>query len=179
MDSLLLLALIIAQFVLLAAVLAVIVKRNNQRTDYLLNLVSNLRFADEAESAEQGRSGADPSSEYVASVTTTGPRLHLVDRAVRSMLAQSKPPRGVYLYISDQINVAEIPAKLRALEAHGLTIRQVPDVGPHTKLVYALKEHAQHKIVTFDDDMIYPDNMAACLLHYASAACCLRAGARC
>jgi hypothetical protein len=84
------------------------------------------------------------------------------------MLAQSVPPRGVCLYISDRVAPGEIPEKLRALEPCGLSIRLVQDVGPHTKLVYALKEHPQHKIITFDDDMIYPSNMAACLLHYAN-----------
>jgi hypothetical protein len=155
-----LISIIVVQLVLLILV----VTRSSARTNYLWNIINNLR-ARGVESAPNSR--VSPNSEYVASVTTIKSRLHLVDVAIRSILEQSAPPRGVYLYISDRIEADEIPDKLRALEPRGLTIRFVEDVGPHTKLVYALKEHSSVKIVTFDDDMIYPINMAACLLEHA------------
>lgn len=156
-----LILLIVAQL----AVLAIVLKRNQQRTTYLWNLINNLRAekSDELGSA----SHVSPDSPYVASVTTLKSRLHLVDKSIRSMLEQSTPARGVYLYISDKVSPDEIPGRLRALEKHGLTIRFVDDVGPHTKLVHALKEHEGIAIITFDDDMLYPSNMAACLLQHA------------
>jgi hypothetical protein len=149
----------------LLVLLVVVIARNNARTAYLWNQINNLRSRDSAEFGRAG--GVSASSNYVASVTTIKSRLHLVDKAIRSMLEQSAPARGVYLYIADQIAASDIPERLRLLEKHGLTIRFVEDVGPHTKLVYALKEHPGLKIVTFDDDMIYPTNMAACLLDHA------------
>jgi len=152
-----LLLIVVAQF----AFLIFTSVRSNLKTDYLFNIVHNLRYRDE------DRVGRDPcgtagDAHYVASVTTTKSRLHIVDRSIRSMLDQSAPPRGVYLYVSDQIVSNEIPARLRALEERGLAIRLVEDVGPHTKLIHALKDHGEGNIITFDDDMIYPTRPRAC-----------------
>ncbi len=46
----------------------------------------------------------------------------------------------------------------------GFEIRSVRDVGPHTKLLYALKEFPDHRLITIDDDIVYPVNMIQSLL---------------
>ena len=53
--------------------------------------------------------------------------------------------------------------RLHDLIERGLEIRQVPDVGPHTKLIYAWREFRDYPIVTFDDDMVYPIPTLQCL----------------
>ena len=97
----------------------------------------------------------------VASFTTTRDRLDLVHLAVESMMMQSVRPRSINLYLSDRIGRDEIPhclARLCTDSPAGLVIHFVPDVGPHTKLIYALQEFPDDCIVTFDDDVIYPSN---------------------
>lgn len=38
----------------------------------------------------------------------------------------------------------------------GVEVRYRPDLGPQTKLLYALREHGDTPIVTADDDVVYP-----------------------
>jgi hypothetical protein len=101
--------------------------------------------------------------DLVVSMTTLPARLHVVHNAVESVLAQSILPSRLVLWISDDVNADAIPPQLASLESRGLEIRRVRDVGPHTKLIYALREFADKSIVTVDDDVIYPTNALQCL----------------
>ena len=49
-----------------------------------------------------------------------------------------------------------MPKELKELMKRGLEIRFCKDIGPHGKLIYALKEFPDAIVVTADDDMIYP-----------------------
>jgi hypothetical protein len=127
----------------------------NARAEILSHLLPSLELT--------GR--IEPS--LVASLTTTRDRLDLVHAAIQSMMMQTVRPRCINLYLSDRITQEEIPcslARLRDIAASGLAIHFVPDVGPHTKLIYALQQFPDDLIVTFDDDLIYPSNTVDCLL---------------
>ena len=92
----------------------------------------------------------------VASVTTTRHRLGTVGMAVESMLLQTVRPESVNLYLSNDIDIGLLPESLIRLQDMGLNIHFVPDVGPHTKLIYALERYSNHHVITFDDDFYAP-----------------------
>lgn len=95
----------------------------------------------------------------IASVTTLPHRLPMVHLAIESILAQTVKPEKVVLWLTDKATDSMITPELKALQKRGVSIKNVPDVGPHTKLLYALKEYPDKSIVTFDDDIVYPNNM--------------------
>ena len=103
----------------------------------------------------------------VASLSSTASRLTTAALAVESVLLQTMRPLRICLYLSDRIAPEAIPAALRRLEPFGLEIRFVEDVGPHTKLLYALRDFPDSRIFTFDDDIYYPANTLATLLKTA------------
>lgn len=102
--------------------------------------------------------------ELVGSVTTLPSRLPLVHLAIESIFSQTIRPSKVVLWISEKVDpqLTATP-ELKNLQERGLDIRFVEDVGPHTKLVYALKAFPDNSIFTFDDDIIYPVNMVQAL----------------
>lgn len=102
--------------------------------------------------------------EIVISLTTLPHRLNLVHLAIESIFNQAVLPGRIVLWITDRIDAGkQLTPQLEALVARGLEIRKVEDVGPHTKLLYALKEFPEKSIVTVDDDIIYPINAISCL----------------
>ena len=108
--------------------------------------------------------------DLIASCTTTADRLATVGLAVESILLQSVRPSRIVIYLSDGIAEAQIPTALLRLKAYGVELRFVPDVGPHTKLIYALREFPDCFITTFDDDIYYPINSIETLLDTADRA---------
>jgi hypothetical protein len=90
----------------------------------------------------------------IISLTSVGPRLHLIDLTLESLLSQSKQPDKIILWLSDEITL--LPKKIEQYQARGIDVEMRRDVGPHTKLVYALAEYPNTAIVTADDDTLYP-----------------------
>lgn len=84
---------------------------------------------------------------------------------VQSILNQTLPADEINLYISKDVGVLNkgintIPDFLQKLaQEKKLNIIYTQDVGPHTKLIPCLKDYWQKDcvIITFDDDIIYPD----------------------
>lgn len=134
------------------------------KLDFIVNTINNstVQLKSAIRNGPSGlRSGE---SELIASVTTLASRLPLVHLAIESIFAQTIKPSQIVLWLSDEIssNAVETP-ELRSLQDRGLQIRFVKDVGPHTKLIYALQEFGDQCIVTFDDDIMYPINMIQAL----------------
>ena len=138
--------------------------RFDRKLDYTINNIVN----SQAEILSHSLTNLDVHGRaevaLVASITTTKDRIDLVHMAIQSIMMQSVRPRSINLYISDQIEQKDVPYSLARLCESGLNIHFVPDVGPHTKLVYALRQFPDDIIVTFDDDIIYPSNALDCLL---------------
>jgi len=100
----------------------------------------------------------------VVSLTTLPHRLNLVHYAIESILSQMIRPGRICLWLTEKTDIRKaMTPELEALKSRGLEIRLVEDVGPHTKLIYALKEFPDKSIVTVDDDIVYPTNMLKCL----------------
>jgi hypothetical protein len=102
--------------------------------------------------------------DVVCSLTTVADRLAVAHYAIESLLLQSVRPASVELYLSDELSPGDLPESLRRLTSCGLNLHFVPDVGPHTKLIYALDDFSGKAIITADDDLYYPSNTVAALL---------------
>jgi hypothetical protein len=76
--------------------------------------------------------------------------------AISSLLHQSHRPDKVILWVDERFRRTRLPSAFEYLQMVGLEIRYCPDVGPHTKLVYALEAFPESVIVTADDDRLYP-----------------------
>lgn len=115
--------------------------------------------------------------DIVVSLTTLPHRLNMVHIAIESIFNQTILPGRIVLWITDRINIEnDITPQLQALMQRGLEIRKVEDIGPHTKLIYALKAFPEKNIITVDDDIVYPTNAISCLwerhIKYPKAVVC-------
>ncbi|MDD2662767.1 MAG: glycosyltransferase family A protein [Dechloromonas sp.] len=88
------------------------------------------------------------------SLTSIASRLRFVRYAVASLLLQDPAPMKVILWLSNAA-AGQIPDNLSRLLGERFEIRFREDVGPHTKLIYALQEFPGQVLVTADDDMLY------------------------
>ncbi|MDO5650831.1 MAG: glycosyltransferase family 2 protein [Moraxella sp.] len=132
----------------------------NHKMDFLSNQMNNLFIQLVSLHNLGGKTLSGGLPDLVVSLTTLPSRLPVVHLAVESIFQQSILPSKIVLWVSDAINLNDyITPELLALQKRGLEICQVPDVGPHTKLMYAYERFSNHSIITVDDDIIYPNNM--------------------
>ncbi|NMC98475.1 MAG: glycosyltransferase [Bacteroidales bacterium] len=96
----------------------------------------------------------------IVSLTTHGIRINSVYLAIESIALQTLKPNEVVLWLSEaEFNNNNLPITLNRLIDRGLIVKFCKDVGPHTKLIYALKEYSNDIIITIDDDIIYPPDL--------------------
>jgi len=105
-------------------------------------------------------SGVKPgerSPQLNVTLTTVPSRFDRIHITLASLLGQRLKPDRILLWVGDSDGGApELPRSLERLRRRGVDVRVRPDVGPHTKLVYALREFPDSVNVTADDDRIYP-----------------------
>ena len=102
----------------------------------------------------------------IVSMTTFPARIGYVHLAIKSLLNQTVKPGKIILWLAkDQFRDVEIPQQLRTLCAYGLEIRFCDeDLLAHKKYYYAMQEFPDKIIVTYDDDIIYPEDSLEKLL---------------
>lgn len=93
-------------------------------------------------------------------LTSIGPRLRYCAIAVRSLLLLDPGPQQITLWLGNELT-GQIPASLARLQCDRFRIAFREDVGPHTKLVHALREQPNETHVTADDDILYPTDWLA------------------
>lgn len=91
----------------------------------------------------------------VVSLTSYPKRYATLAPTLASLLSQSVKPDATVLWIAPQ-DLDALPADVRALEAHGLTIRSADDLRSYKKIIPALASYPDAAIVTADDDVYYP-----------------------
>ena len=105
-------------------------------------------------------SGVKPghrSPQLNVTLTTVPSRFDRIHITLASLLAQRLKPDRILLWVGDHEGRAPaLPRSLERLRRRGVDVRVRPDVGPHTKLVYALREFPDCINVTADDDRLYP-----------------------
>lgn len=115
--------------------------------------------------------------QIIVSLTTYGLRIDTVYLAIESIFQQTLKADKVVLYISEKdFWDDKIPILLRKQMERGLEIRYVKDIGPYTKLLYALKDFPNDIVITIDDDYIYPIDTIEKLVRahsiHPKAVCC-------
>jgi hypothetical protein len=99
----------------------------------------------------------------IVSLTSIAERLPKIPFTIESLLRQTEQPDRLILWLDEKL-ADKIPALLRRQTRRGLEIRLVEDVGPHSRIFHTLKEFPRCRIVTADDDMLYPQFWLAELL---------------
>lgn len=102
----------------------------------------------------------------IVSMTTFPARIGYVHLAIRSLLNQTVKPGKIILWLAEeQFRNVEIPKHLLAQCKYGLEIRYcAEDLLAHKKYYYAMQEFPDKLIVTYDDDIIYPEDSLEKLL---------------
>ncbi|MCL1892417.1 MAG: glycosyltransferase [Alphaproteobacteria bacterium] len=104
----------------------------------------------------------------IISLTSYPPRMDVIPKTIRSLLAQSITPDLIVLYLAeDQFPGKKLPGALNKLAAENknFQIRWVSrDTRAHKKLTPALRDFPDDVIITADDDVIYPSDWLARLI---------------
>ncbi len=104
--------------------------------------------------------GPARSHKIIVSLTTIPPRLFDLGTTIESLLHQTMKPDTIVLWLNqDKVRLDELPLSLRGQMGRGLDVRLCEDIGPHTKLIPALKAFPDDIIITVDDDTLYPDDL--------------------
>ena len=97
--------------------------------------------------------------QVIVSLTSFGERVAMVHHTILSLMCQTVQPKAVYLWLAeDEFNADNIPPELKRLQLLGLRVEFCPDLKSYKKLIPTLKIHPSDAIITFDDDVIYPQD---------------------
>ncbi len=118
--------------------------------------------------------------DVIVSMTSYGKRVETVHLTILSILNQTVRPLKVILWLAENEFILEnLPEPLLALQSYGLEIHFCEDIRSFKKLIPTLLLYPSKNIVTFDDDVIYPENQLEKLLDchqiYPNAVVCNRA----
>lgn len=98
--------------------------------------------------------------EMIVSLTTYGKRIETVHLAIESLLQQTLKPNRIILWLSeDEFAGKHLPILLTNMQSRGLEIKYCEDYKSYKKILPALKEFPDATIITFDDDIIYPQDV--------------------
>lgn len=104
--------------------------------------------------------GRGRKEKIIVSITTFPARINVVQYSIKSLMHQTLPPDRIVLWLADnQFPSHKLPKELEELCQKGLEVRYVEDLKSHKKYFYALQEQTPNElVVTFDDDLIYPED---------------------
>lgn len=102
----------------------------------------------------------------VVTLTSYGPRFPTLALTLKCLLDQTVAADHTVLWIARD-ELADLPAEVRALEAHGLEIRTCGNLRSFKKLVPAFATFPGATLVTADDDVFYPEDWLEALVREA------------
>lgn len=105
----------------------------------------------------------------IVSLTTFPERITTVIETIKSLLIQTVKPDEVVLWLAESQfpnKESELPEELLNLKNFGLTIKWCEDLRSYKKLIPSLINYPNDIIITFDDDIYYPENVIE-LLYYS------------
>ena len=101
--------------------------------------------------------------ELVVSLTSIAERVPTLPLVVDSLLRQTLKPDKVVLWLNrtevdgrPRLTPETLPVSLKRLSLRGLSIEWCENMGPYCKLIPALRRYPTSRIVTVDDDILYP-----------------------
>ena len=107
-------------------------------------------------------------SGVIVSLTTFPPRISQLHLMLKSILWQTCPPEKIIVWLSEQEfpgRLNDLPEELKILMAKGIEFRFVSEnFRSHKKYHYVFREYPDSKVITVDDDLIYPRNTVERLL---------------
>ena len=140
------------------------------------------RWYDRFPGRRSGVTGRKRAQKIIVSLTTYPKRIGTVWLTIETLLRQSVKPDAVILWLAGSQfpnGMADLPEKLRSLQARGLTIRFCDDLRSHKKYYYALQEYPNDLVVLADDDMFYPKDTIRKLMkmhrQWPEDICCMTA----
>ena len=97
--------------------------------------------------------------ELVVSVTTFGNRAKYLKWTIISIINQRYAGKFLLRIYVEKSIINTVNNDIKKIKPLNVDIKvvEVDDIGPHTKLLYALDEYPNSMIITADDDIIYPD----------------------
>lgn len=118
-------------------------------------------------------------NDLIVSLTSFPPRIGGVHLVLRSILRQTVLPGKIILWLSEDEfpqGLTELPGELRQLVNKGVEIRFVKgNLRSYKKFFYAFREFPDSRIVTIDDDLIYPvytlERLVKLSARYPAAVC--------
>lgn len=105
----------------------------------------------------------------IVSLTSYPPRYPTLAPTLKCLLSQSVRPDVTVLWLAEA-DAASLPAEVRALTAHGLTIATTSDLRSYKKIIPTLARFPDAYIVTADDDVYYWRNWLEGLIEGADSA---------
>jgi hypothetical protein len=123
--------------------------------------------------------GINNRSDFVLSLTTTQERFNRTWVTLESLLRQNLKANKIILWLDFDIDKNKLRKIQKSQLKRGVEFRKVEDIGPHTKYYYAFQEYKNFKIITVDDDVIYPPTLTKDLINlnkkHADSICCTNA----
>lgn len=97
----------------------------------------------------------------IVSLTSIPKRFNTLYLTLESIFNQTLKPDKVVLYLGENTKDIELPKEIKKLIKRGLQIEYRDDtkLRPHTKYFYALQEYKNDIVITFDDDILYNENL--------------------
>lgn len=110
---------------------------------------------------QEGLNKTESRTRYIiASLTSFPARLNIVPYVIHSLLRQTMKPDKLILWLAEsQFPDRKLPKIFDKIKACGVDIEFREDIGPHKKYFFAVKEFPEAIIITFDDDIIYDNNI--------------------
>lgn len=127
----------------------------NKKLQYQLELVTDLYANISLERLTNNRKKVD----LLVSLTSYSDRLDTVHLTILSLLNQTVTPEKLILWLADdEPAIDKLPSTLTDLIPFGLEIKYCADIRSYKKLIPTLELYPEKVIVTFDDDVIYPNS---------------------
>jgi glycosyltransferase involved in cell wall biosynthesis len=104
--------------------------------------------------------------DIVISLTTYSQRIQTVHATIQSLLNQSLSVDKIILWLDkDEINFDRLPVELKALVSDKFEIKFCPNYKSYKKLIPTLELYPEATIITFDDDIDYPQDQVEKLVN--------------
>ena len=96
----------------------------------------------------------------IVSLTSYPARINFVPYVIASLLRQTMKPDKIILWLADeQFPNRKLPKIFDKLKACGVDIKFCEDLRSHKKYFFTMKEFPEDIIITFDDDVIYNNDV--------------------
>lgn len=115
---------------------------------------------------EYGLTKEKRETKIILSLTSFPQRISIVPKTIKTLLKQTIKPDEVVLWLAEEQfpkKEEELPQELLELREYGLSIKWCNDIRSYKKLIPSLKEYPNDIIITFDDDIYYPNNVVELL----------------